>query len=207
MQILLLRHGATDWNLQGRCQGTTDMELNSVGLQQAREVAAYLGNERIHAVYSSNLKRAIQTAVAISEPRNLAVVIDESLRELDHGKLEGLTFSEIQAQYPRFIYKWRNEPAELRVPGGERLIDVGKRAWDGMNRIVRRHHTGETIAIVSHNFPILTILCRITETPLNHYRSFHLNPCEISRIGYAPECGWRVLQINDKALGSSSERT
>ncbi len=200
MQILLLRHGATDWNLQGRCQGATDKELNSVGLQQAKDVAAYLSDERIHAVYSSNLKRAVQTAVAISEPRHLPVVIDESLRELDHGELEGLTFSEIQAQYPRFLDKWREEPAELPIPGGERLIDVEARAWDGMNRIVRRHRTEETIAIVSHNFPILTILCRITETPLNQYRSFHLDPCEISRIGYAPEYGWRILQMNDKGL-------
>ncbi len=204
MRILLLRHGATDWNLQGRCQGVTDKELNNVGLQQAKDIAIYLRGEAIHAIYASNLKRAIQTADAISQPRNLPVVIDESLRELDHGALEGLTFSEIQTHYPEFIHRWRKEPAELLIPGGEKLVDVEKRAWDGINRIVQRHQLEETIAIVSHNFPILAILCRITQTSLNQYRSFHLGPGEISQISYDREDGWRVIQINDKGFRSPS---
>ncbi len=203
MRILLVRHGATDWNLQGRCQGATDKELNAVGFQQAKDTAAYLSCETIHAVYSSNLKRAIQTAHAISQPRNLPVLIDESLRELDHGELEGLTFSEIQSRYPDFIHSWRKEPAELLIPGGERLIDVEIRVWEGMNRIIQRHHGHETIAIVSHNFPILAILCRITQTPLNQYRSFHLSPCEISRISYDSEYGWTIIQMSEKALTTS----
>ncbi len=205
MQIFLLRHGATDWNLQGRCQGTTDKELNSLGHEQAKNAAAHLSDETIHAVYSSNLKRAIQTAHAISQPRNLPVVIEESLRELDHGALEGLTFSDIQSHYPEFIQRWRKEPAELLIPGGERLIDVGNRAWDGMNRIVQRHQVAETIAVVSHNFPILAILCRITQTSLNEYRAFHLNPCEISRISYDREQGWGIIQIKDNGIGCASE--
>ncbi len=196
MQIFLLRHGATDWNLQRRCQGTTDKELNAVGHQQAKAAAAYLSDETIHAVYSSHLKRAIQTANVISQPRNLPVRIDESLRELDHGELEGLTFSEIQSHYPDFLQKWRKEPAELLIPGGERLIDVEKRVWDGISRIVQGHQTTETIVVVSHNFPILSILCRITQTPLNEYRSFHLDPCEIRLLDYG-EDGWRIVQVKE----------
>lgn len=198
MQILLLRHGETDWNLQGRCQGATDLDLNQIGMRQVSEIAGYLSQEKIHAVYSSNLKRAIRTAEAIGLPHNLAVTIDDSLRELHHGEFEGLTFPEIRAIYPDFIQKWREKPTELLIPGGERLIDVEKRVWEGMNRIVQRHRPEETVVIVSHNFPILAILCRITGTPLNQYRSFHLDPCGVNRISYHREGEWKVTQINGR---------
>ncbi len=202
VEILLLRHGATDWNLQGRCQGATDLELNGTGLRQARETAASLSEETIHAVYSSHLKRAAQTAQLVSKPHHLAVTIDEDFRELHHGMLEGLTFSEIRDKYPDFISKWREEPAELVIPGGERLIDVYQRAWDGLKRIVERHQPGEKVIIVSHNFPILAILCRITGTHLNHYRTFRLDPCGINRIRYHNHNGWKVTHINNKDFAS-----
>lgn len=196
MRLLLLRHGATDWNLEGRCQGATDLELNETGFRQAQEVGAALSGDRIDAVYSSDLKRALQTARFISQPHGLTVTVDPGLRELDHGVLEGLTFEEIRASYPDFMRVWRTEPAEAPVPGGERLIDVEKRAWEGLNRIVRRHGPDETVVIVSHNFPILAVLCRITGTPLNRYRSFHLDPCGISRIRYDSVGRWQLIGVN-----------
>lgn len=198
MQLLLLRHGATDWNLEGRCQGATDLELNETGFRQAQEAGAALSGDRIDAVYSSDLKRALQTARCISQPHGLTVTVDPSLRELDHGVLEGLTFEEIRSGYPDFMRVWRAEPAEASLPGGERLIDVERRAWEGLNGIVGRHGPGETVVIVSHNFPILAILCRITGTPLNRYRSFHLDPCGISRVSYHPAGQWRLIGVNGK---------
>ncbi len=166
MQIVLLRHGATDWNLQGRCQGATDRPLSEIGIRQAEEIAATLSAESVRAVYSSNLKRARHTARLISQKHDLAVTIEAGIRELDHGALEGLTFTEIKENYPGFISRWRTEPAEIQVPGGERLVDVAQRAWEGLHRIARRHQPGETVVVVSHNFPILGIICRITGTHL-----------------------------------------
>ena len=198
MQIFLLRHGATDWNLQGRCQGATDLELNETGLRQAAAMAASLSRETVHAVYSSHLKRAIQTAGAISHFHHLTVVVEESLRELHHGELEGLTFPEIHAARPDFIRQWRERPAALLIPGGERLIDVEKRMWDGMERIVRRHRPDETLVIVSHHFSIAAALCRITGTPLDRYRTFRLNPCGVVCLSYHPGDAWRVIQMNGK---------
>ena len=199
MQLLLLRHGATDWNLQGRCQGATDLELSETGIRQAREIAADLSRQRIHAIYSSDLKRAVQTAHFIGQSHGLEVAIEAGLRELDHGGLEGLTFAEIRAGFPGFMEQWRDRPAEAPVPGGEKLIEVDARAWDGVNRIVRRHQPEETLVIVSHNFPILAILCRITGTPLNRYRSFHLEPCCVSHVSYDPSGQWRLVAIDGKA--------
>jgi broad specificity phosphatase PhoE len=196
MRIFLLRHGATDWNLARRCQGTTDLELNEAGLRQAAAAAHELSGEKIDAVYSSQLRRALQTADAVGRFHRLTVIVEESLRELDHGEIEGLTFSEIQATRPDFLREWRDRPAEADIPGGERLAEVGKRAWGGLCRIVGRHGPEETLVVVSHNFPILAVLCRITGTPLNQYRSFHLDPGEIVRLGYDADDTWRLVSKN-----------
>jgi broad specificity phosphatase PhoE len=198
MRIFLLRHGATDWNLAQRCQGSTDLELNEVGLKQAEAAAINLSREKIDAIYSSHLKRAHQTAAAVSRFHNLTITIEESLRELDHGEIEGLTFAEIQATRPDFLRQWRDRPADADIPGGERLIDVEKRAWDGLGRIVRCHGPEETLLVVSHNFPILSVICRVTGTPLNQYRSFHLDPGEAVHLSYDANDAWRVISENGK---------
>jgi phosphoserine phosphatase len=195
LEVVLVRHGATDWNIQGRCQGSSDRALSEAGVRQAEEVAANLSRENIAAVYSSGLLRARGTAQLISHRHGLRVQIENDVRELDHGVLEGMTFNEIKEQYPDFIRRWRTEPAELQVPGGERLIDVQRRAWEGLNRIAVRHEEHETVVVVSHNFPILGIICNITGTHLNNYRSFRLEPCGHSRLQF--EAGsWRITHIN-----------
>ncbi|HMA81969.1 MAG TPA: histidine phosphatase family protein [Candidatus Binatia bacterium] len=202
MQIVLVRHGATDWNLQGRCQGSTDRDLSEVGLRQAAQAAALLSGEPIRAIYSSNLRRARQTAEVISQPHNLPVMIEHGVRELDHGELEGLTFNEIKESYSEFLIRWRSEPAEIRVPGGERLADVAERAWNGLNEIVQRHPEAPGILVVSHNFPILGIVCRITGTPLNEYRTFHLDPCSVTRLSHEGGRGWQVTHVNSREYGA-----
>jgi broad specificity phosphatase PhoE len=197
LEFILVRHGATDWNIQGRCQGSTDRELSEAGVRQAEAVAASLSRRKIGAVYSSGLLRARRTAHLISRPHGLAVQIEHDVRELDHGALEGLTFTEIKEQYPDFIQKWRTEPAELQVPGGERLTDVQRRAWAGLNRIAARHDENDTLVVVSHNFPILGIICHVTGTHLNNYRDFRVEPCGHTRL-QRDASTWRITHINDK---------
>ncbi len=196
MRILLLRHGETDWNLQGRCQGITDLDLNDRGKRQAMDVAAHLSTEKIDAIYSSDLKRALHTAEIIRRSHDLDVTADSDFRELNHGELEGLTFTDIRSFYPDFLTRWRSEPARLIVPGGERLVDVEQRVWKGIERIVSSHSSDEKVVVVSHNFPILAILCRITGTPLNQYRSFRVVPCGVNSLSYDSKDGWRIIQVN-----------
>lgn len=207
MQIVLVRHGATDWNLQGRCQGSTDRELSEIGLRQAAQTSALLSGEAIHAIYSSKLRRARQTAEVISQPHNLPVMIEDGVRELDHGELEGLTFNEIKNNYSEFLTRWRSEPGDIRVPGGERLADVAERAWTGLTEIVQRHREAPAVLVVSHNFPILGILCRITRTPLNDYRTFHLDPCSVTRVEYDGMEGWRVTHVNNREYSVTQAAT
>jgi len=203
MQIVLVRHGATDWNLQGRCQGSTDRELSDAGIRQAEQIAALLSNEEIHAIYSSHLRRARQTAEFISQPHELPVLIEEELRELDHGELEGLTFTEIKNRYSDFLTRWRSEPSDIQVPGGERLADVAERAWTGLNDIVGRHADTERILVVSHNFPIVGIVCRVTGTHLNDYRTFHLDPCGVTRLSHDAVYGWTITHVNSREYPAS----
>lgn len=198
MQVILVRHGATDWNLQGRCQGSTDRDLSDAGVRQAEQIATLLSGEKIDAIYSSNLRRARRTAAVISEPHHLPVLIEEDIRELDHGDLEGLTFNEIKEKHAEFLLRWRSEPGEIRVPGGERLDDVATRAWNALTQIVDRHCGAQRILAVSHNFPILGIICRLTGTHLNHYRTFHLDPCSVTRLAHDPGRGWSVTHVNSR---------
>jgi broad specificity phosphatase PhoE len=202
VQVFLVRHGATDWNLQGRCQGSTDLELSEVGIRQAEGIARSLTDEQVQAIYASNLKRAQQTAAFISLHHRLPVLIENDVRELDHGALEGLTFAEIKENHTEFIQKWRTEPAEIQVPGGERLVDVALRAWNGLNRIAGRHGADENVVVVSHNFPILGIICRVTGTHLNHYRNFHLDPCGVTRLSRNGAADWQVTLINNQEYTS-----
>ena len=142
---------------------------------------------------------ALHTANAISEMHGLAVITDSDFRELDHGAFEGRTFTEIQATYADFIQAWREKPANLAIPGGESIADVDKRAWRGIENI-KRHYLHKTVVIVSHQFPMVSILCRITGTPLNNYRSFHVDPCGLTRISYSEKQGWKLTQANDRSF-------
>jgi len=113
-----------------------------------------------------------------------------------------LTFNEIKDNYADFLVRWRSEPAELRVPGGERLADVAARAWNGLSQIVERHLEAERILVVSHNFPILGIVCRVTGTHLNDYRTFHLDPCSVTRLSHVAAGGWCVTHVNSREYTS-----
>lgn len=194
MQIFLLRHGETRWNREGRCQGSSDIELNEVGHRQANEVAAHLGRRRIDAVYSSQLRRARQTAEIVGEPHGVPVRIEPDLRELDHGEMEGLTFVEVKEKFEGWMERWRSQPVGVWLPGGERLLDVDRRAWSALNRIVGNHDDGDVIVVVSHSFPILSVLCRISGTSLDRYRTFHLKPCDFSHVTFTQSKGWEIRQ-------------
>ncbi|MGH7845424.1 MAG: histidine phosphatase family protein [Candidatus Binatia bacterium] len=203
MEILLLRHGETDWNRQRRCQGLSDLELNGSGLRQALEIAASLRQESILAIISSHLRRALQTAEVVRQYHaGIPIVIDKDLRELDHGDLEGLTFDEVKEKYPGFMGRWRSAPAHLPTPGGESIADVDRRTWGAMQRVTRRYPTGAAV-VVTHNFPILSILCRITGTDLNNYRRFRTEPCALTRVSYSEAEGWRLLRpCQDNGCGA-----
>src|SRR4051794_7041171 len=104
--VVLVRHGETEWNRQGRTLGQTDVPLNSTGHRQAAEIADRLATMRIEAVYSSDLRRALETATAIAKMHDLAVHPDRCLREADLGEWVGLTDAEIARRFPSGWQRW-----------------------------------------------------------------------------------------------------
>lgn len=173
MNLILVRHGETDWNRTGRCQGRSDIELNDNGRRQARELGLSLRDADISAVYSSDLKRAISTAEEVARHHGLAVEIDPDLREMDQGEFEGLLFTEIRERYPDILNRWRDNPDSLRIPEGESLGEVQLRASNALDRLMALHD-GKTIVAVSHNLTITTLLCKITGVGLSGFRNFNL---------------------------------
>lgn len=181
MNLILVRHGETDWNRTGRCQGISDVVLNDNGRKQALELGLCLKGEKISAVYSSDLARAISTAEEIARHHGLIVEIDSDLREMDQGDFEGLLFTEIRERYADIMREWRDNPEALRIPSGESLTEVQERALRAFERLCGRHD-GETVVAVSHNLTITTLLCKFTGVGLSGFRSFGIQAASRSTV-------------------------
>lgn len=195
MNLILIRHGETEWNRSGRCQGVADIILNENGKQQARELAHSLKDHNITAVYSSHLKRALETAEHIAEHHDLDVRIERDLHEMNQGDLEGLSFPDIRDRYADVLLKWRESPETLRIPNGESLLEVQDRAWRVFEK-VHDQHQGETIVAVSHNLTIITLLCKITGVGLKGFRDFSIQATSKNVI-VSENGDIRVEVIND----------
>jgi broad specificity phosphatase PhoE len=159
-RILLIRHGQTDWNMEGRWQGTIDQPLNAEGLEQARILADHLEHRPITAVYSSDLQRAYRTALPLAERKGLTVQTDTRLRELNLGAFQGLTHAEISARYPAEMAAMREDYMGFVVPGGESRYAMQVRAMEALDEIVAREPDGE-IAVVTHGGTIRVILLKL----------------------------------------------
>ena len=148
-QILLARHGETDWNLGRRVQGHTDIPLNATGIAQAQALADELAREPIVAVYSSDLSRALDTAGAVAARHRLPVSVDPDLREKNFGSWEGLTDTEISERFP---------DAKRGVWGdGETTEQVSQRVVAAVERIAARH-PGGAVLVVAHGGPLRALL-------------------------------------------------
>lgn len=173
MNLILIRHAETEWNRVGRCQGFADVELCDSGKRQAEELAKSLRGESISAVYSSDLKRAVDTAKAVAEYHKLSVEFDPDLREMNQGEFEGLTFVEIREKYSELLSAWGRSPERVKLPGGESLRELQERALRAIEKISKRHPE-ETVVVVSHNLTIITLLCKFTGVGLGEFQKFKL---------------------------------
>jgi broad specificity phosphatase PhoE len=154
-RLVLIRHGETDWNRQGRWQGQADVPLNAVGLAQAARLAEVLagGVMRLDAIYSSDLQRACQTAEALAVAFGLPVHLDPRLREIHQGEWQGLLVSEIEARYQRLFHLRLQDPWSVAPPGGETAAAVRRRVAQALSEIAARR-PNQTVAIVAHGFVV-----------------------------------------------------
>lgn len=181
MKLYLIRHGETDWNKLEKCQGVSDIPLNSNGIRQAENLAYSLRDEKFSAIYSSDLTRAITTANEVAKYHPAEVKIDERFREMDQGEFEGLEFKNLREKYGEILKKWTEEPETLRIPGGETLSEVQERAWKGIANLISLHNN-ESVLLVSHNMTIITLLCKFSKKSLLSFREFSVKESSKSVI-------------------------
>lgn len=197
MELILIRHGETDWNRLERCQGISDIPLNSTGKMQAKSLAESLRTEQISAIFSSDLIRARETAEMIAGIHSLPVRFNRDFREMDQGEFEGLEFTHIRERYSAVLKEWTTDPENLRIPGGETLLEVQERAWDAFNNIYRTH-AGERVLLVSHNLTIITLLCKFSGKPLTSFREFNVKETSKSVV-VCEESKYTISLLNDVA--------
>jgi len=158
-RLLLIRHAEPEEDARGRCYGRLDVGLSPVGLAQAAALGDALRPLGPLTVASSPARRALDTASRIGEP-----VVDERLRELDFGELEGRTYTEIERERPELFSRWMRTPTEVVFPGGEGFEELRARACDAAAEL-RASHAGGTVAVVAHGGVVRAILAEALALP------------------------------------------
>lgn len=149
-QLLLLRHGQSTWNAEGRWQGWSDPPLSDLGRNQASEAAGHLTGLDLSKVTTSDLDRARTTGAIVAEALGLEpVTVDSDFREYNVGDWEGLTRPEIERGWPDHLEAWRNGRL-LATPGGETRVDFLDRVRAGLTRIASSNTLGDSALVITH---------------------------------------------------------
>lgn len=181
MRLLLVRHGATANNAEGRITGQTDVALSPLGLVQAEAAADALAREPLVVVISSDLTRARQTATIIADHTGVPLALDPNLREIAMGAWEGLTYADIRRQYPADWPLWQGEGARFTPPGGETVEAMLARASQTLDRC-RREYADDSVLWVTHGGLIGALICQLLGIGLEHRRQLRRDNAAISEL-------------------------
>ena len=181
-EIILARHGETEWNVTEVFRGRSDIELNENGMKQAELLSKHLSDLTIDAVYSSPLKRALKTAEMIAGYHGLDVEIAPGLIDFDYGEWQGLSHQEVKDKYKEIYTEWIKNPHQARMPAGESLTDVRERAVSVVDDVVARY-TG-SVVLVSHRVVSKVLICALLGLDNSHFWNIRLDTCGISIFAY-----------------------
>jgi broad specificity phosphatase PhoE len=196
LRAFIVRHGETDWNIEGRRQGSSDIRLSDTGIAQARAVAMRLSAEPVVAIYCSDLARAKETAQLIGAYHAVPIEETSALREAGLGEWEGMTDAEIADAYgAEAMAAYRNQPLAYRPPGSESLASVAARMQGEMDRIADRWFDG-TVVIVGHGGSLRALLCQAVGAPPGCMVGFRLDNGSISLIERRGARAW-ICYSND----------
>jgi probable phosphoglycerate mutase len=187
-EVILIRHGETDWNVQGRFQGQIDVPLNAFGERQAARMAERLAHERVDVMYCSDLLRTRQTAAPAERELRLTAAPDAALREQHFGVLEGLSFEEVRARHPDELAGWMLHDPDYTLPEGESGRRFHARVVGALNALAARH-AGQRLAVVTHG-GVLDML----------YRTVHGLPLTGQRTCDIPNAGLNTLRVQGERL-------
>jgi 2,3-bisphosphoglycerate-dependent phosphoglycerate mutase len=201
-RIIAIRHGETNWNVVSRIQGHLDIELNDHGRWQAQQLTHALRHEVIDAVYCSDLSRARETAQAFCSSLGLTPQEVRALRERHFGDFEGLTWTELEAQFPSDSQAWKSRDPDWLPPNGESLSQLRERIQTCLSELASAH-ADQQIVVVTHG-GVLDVLYRIATHQFDASpRTWTLGNTAINRLLWSSEglhlVGWgdqRHLEVD-----------
>jgi broad specificity phosphatase PhoE len=194
--IILVRHGQTAWNRAERFRGLSDVSLNSTGLGQAHAAARRIVSTwQVDAVYSSPLKRAQETALAIAQRCGLKAQTRDGLTDLNFGEWQGLTFEQVSQTYPEQYQLWLTAPQKMRVPGGETTSKVRRRAMETLRELLVAHPEG-TIVLVSHQVVCKILALAMIGLPVSRFWRIQQDNAAINVFDYV-DGGFITRNLND----------
>ena len=199
-EIWVVRHGETPWNTVRRVQGWEDIELNENGVNQAHALGRHLAantqpTQPIHAIYTSDLKRAHQTATIIAASIGLNPLVDAGIRERNFGVLQGLIFHTMHEHQPEAARIWASRDPDALLPEGETLGTFQKRVIQAVNRMAAQH-IGQRIMVVSHGGAMDIIWRHASQVSLQAERQAPLLNTSLNRISVTPS-GWKIIDWGD----------
>ena len=204
-RLLLVRHGNTRLNSAERFWGQTDVELGDEGIRQAEQLRDRLAGEKIDAVYTSNLRRAVKTAEITASKHKVDITTCAELREIDFGKVEGLTFAEISQLYPDLARSLADWKLQSRFPDGESREEFSIRVRQFLPRL-EKHAPEETVLIVAHSGTLRILICYLMGLEIWHWRQFRISLGSLSIIDSYPQ-GAILSLLNDVSHQVSPEVT
>ena len=195
-RICIIRHGETDWNVEKRIQGQIDIPLNSTGRAQALAMAFHAAHHNFHAIYSSDLGRAMETAQGLAERLGLEVKALPQLRERHFGIFQSLTAAEGAEKHPEAHVRYAARDPEYDFEAGETLHALSTRIIEGIEWMAR-HHVDQTIAAISHGGVLDIIYRKATGRTLEAPRDFKIPNCALNWFRIDAH-GWHVETWGDR---------
>ncbi len=196
-RLFLVRHGATQLTAEDRFSGAVGVDLSVEGRAQVERLAERLASEPIAAVYASPLSRTIETATILATPHRLPVIHRDGLREISHGRWEGLTRHEVEARFGEEYASWDADPFAFAPEGGESGVAVLARALPVIREIVVSH-VGQNVAVVSHKATLRLLLSSLLGFDARGYRDrLDQSPACLNVVDFKDPVRARLMLFND----------
>ena len=180
-ELLLIRHGQTDWNTQGRVQGGGD--LNNTGITQSNLLAKVLQDSQASTIYTSPSKRTHQTAMIIATALSLEVNTTPLLKDIDYGVWSGALLADLIKDDPDLFEQWEKDPSSVTFPEGESLLDLRTRISVFMDEITEKH-SSDTVVVVTNESPIISMLAVALDIPDSSHRNFHADNASLTVLQF-----------------------
>jgi broad specificity phosphatase PhoE len=197
-ELVVLRHGRTEWNEGGRFQGHADIPLDDTGRAQARALGGYLAARTFARALSSDLARARETAEIVLGERGPGIELDPRWREMRFGTWEGLRWDEIVARHPELAVRPAKTPKFFTPEGGESFDDLCVRVREALSAIADAAHDGDAVLVATHAGPLHALLRVTLGANEADALGVRFEPATVTRLALTPE-GARVLELNGSA--------